>query len=662
MSKITLFNITKSEAYAIFTGNAIDDIIQFGADELRKYLNKISSIELTITKLPVLESKNALIIAPEYGEPRALPSAVEDAEKLPADGFIIRSDDKLLVLSGSNPRGVIYAVYAFLEELGCRFYAPGDEGEIIPIMNSIPVPKIYKKEKPSFRWREWKEDYRYSHITKDRDHVVTDPGYQQLHEKFHLKLWDWMAKNRINSSKFGDYPKGQTLTARRGIRHYIGGHVIPRLLPRNLHEEFPEYFRMDRSGNRVPNGNFCPSNNNALALVADNAVKLVRANPEAIKFSVIGRDGREGNWCYCPDCRSKTVQDQYIIVCNAIVNAVREAGIEIQVNAMAYNDTIKPDLSVKPDRDLRLTWAPHFRSYGYAHNDMRSELNQWFSDCLAQWTNIFHPEKIDIFEYWHDNIHFRSFPFSCPHVVAQDIRYYHDIGINNHIITCHVGDFSFQSLPLNCYVYVKMIYNIEADVDEIIADYCRHMYGPAAKLMHKWHDEFEEAIHYCAAYSIPLEPPSECSPRTEKLISDVKRSVTKLIKINNIVKRAFKETNDPACKNRIFTQSWMNDYAILMAKGMLHHLKGEYHFAGIENITWRRKSRNRNSREGLEGRYIQVIKELNQSIKSYEDAVALVQALPEREQTVWGMTRLISYNKLACNTMRAKIAECEQYI
>ena len=329
---------------------------------------------------------------------------------------------------------------------------------------------------------------------------------------------------------------------------------------------------------------------------------------------------------------------------------------------MAYNDTIEPEISVRPDPDLRITWAPHLRSYGYAHNDMRSELNQWFSDCLASWTKIFRPEQIDVFEYWHDNIHFRSFPFSCPHVVARDIRYYHDLGINNHLITCHVGDFSFQSLPLNCYVYTRMIYNIDLDVDEIIADYCRHMYGPAAKLMHKWHNKFEDAMRYCAAHSIPLEPPAECSPHTEKLISGVNRSVTELINANKIVKHAFNETEDLVQKDRIFTQSWINEYAILMAKGMLHHLKGEYYLAGIENIVWGRKSRNRNSQKGLEGRYIQVIEELKQSVKSYKDAVAFVRALPEKEQTVWGKTRLISYNKLACTIMQTKIEACEEYV
>ena len=36
------------------------------------------------------------------------------------------------VITGSNPRSVLFAVYRFLYELGCRFPSPEESGEVIP--------------------------------------------------------------------------------------------------------------------------------------------------------------------------------------------------------------------------------------------------------------------------------------------------------------------------------------------------------------------------------------------------------------------------------------------------------------------------------------------------------------------------------------------------
>lgn len=647
------FRITTSSPFAVFINP--DDVNQFAADELVKYLYKISAIELAVTKLPVFTKKNAFIIAPAHADPETLLPHLDSASELPDDGFIVRTGRNFAALGGPNPRGALYSVYAFLEELGCRFYGLGEEGEIIPSMSVISVPVLDMKEKPTFLWREWKEDMGYVMRTDD-------PNHKKRHEEYFLKLWDWMGKNRINLSQNRDYPKGQTVSALRGIRHPTGGHMIPGLMPRELFSEHPDYFRMDRTGKRVPTGNFCPSNEGALSVVAENAAEYVRKNSWAVSIEVVGADVWEGSWCYCPDCKKMTVQDQYITACNVIARAIRETGSDMKIDAMAYHDTLVPDLTVKPDPDLRMMWAPRERSFGHAHNDPRSEINQWYSDCLEKWAEIFGPEKIDLFEYWHDNILFRSFPIAIPHIVAQDIRYYTDIGINNHCVTCHLGDYAFQSEPLNCYVFTKMLYNRDLDVDEIIADYCNNMYGPAAETMLKWHNDFEEAMRYCATFGDIQRVPAQTGPRVEKLMSEISRSLKQLRKTNMLLKQALSETSDPRQAGRIRTQSWVNYFGILMVSGLLHQVKGEYHLARIDLYVWRRKGANRDPYEGFSGRYVQVRDEFQKSIKFYEDAVAFINSLPPEEHSVWCDTSLPRHNKRVCDEMRAKIEESEKHI
>lgn len=650
----TAFQIQDSNNFSIFISTEADPVVRCAAKELKKYLHKISSFDLLIVLIPEITNKNQIVIAGTNENKQYLSTLNTNAKNLPDDGFSLRSANNYAVMEGSNPRGALYAVYTFLEALGCRFYGLDETGEVIPEMNPIPVPELTIEEKPSYRWREWKEDMSYVGRT-------TNPEIKKRHEEFYLKLSDWMGKNRINLSQNRNYPKGQTVMDERGIRHCTGGHIIPQLLPRELFDKNPDYFRMDQTGKRVKNGNLCPSNPATLKIIAENAVKYTKENSWAVNIEVVGEDIWDGSWCYCPECKTMTVQDQYITACNAIAHAIRESGSSIQIDAMAYHDTLEPDLTVKPDPDLRLMWAPRERSFGHPLNDPRSDLNQWYASCFEQWANIFGPKNIDLFEYWTDNILFRTFPISCPHLVAQDIQYYNDIGVDNHCVVCHLGDYAFQSEPLNCYVYARMLYNRNLDVDEIIADYCHNMYGTAAATMTEWHNQFEEAMHYCATFGDVQRVPTDFSPRVEKLMIEIQTSRMLLQKTNVLVKRALRETQVSQKLERITTQSWINDFAIIMVNGLHHQIRGEYYFAAVNEIIWERTARNRDPYAGLSGRYIQVKEEMQQAVKYYEDAVAFMQALPPKEHSVWGDTSLPNHNKGVCDVLKAKIAECEKH-
>ena len=649
------FRIKPGEQWHIYRKPGSDDVLRFSAQELAKYIKKISGIDVGITDSGALNSRYALVLSRGETVVGGLAQFVAGAESLAQDGFLVRSDADSLLVAAPNGRGVLYGVYALLEQAGCRFFAPGDDGEIVPSYPHMPIPLLDLREEPTFVWREWKEDMSYVARTDNPDH-------KKRHEAFFMNLWDWMGKNRINLSMNRDYPKGQGASALRGIRHCTGGHVIPELMPRELFAEHPDYFRMDQRGERVPNGNFCPSNAQALAVVAENAAQYIRRNSWAVNIEVIGADVWDGSWCFCPSCSTLSVQDQYIIACNAITEAIRKEGVDVQIDAMAYHDTLEPDLKVKPHPDLRLMWAPRERSFGHAHNDPRSDLNQYFCECLEQWAAIFGAEKIDLFEYWHDNILFRTFPIAIPHNVARDIRYYNDLGIYNHCVTCHLGDYAFQAEPLNCYVFTKMLYNRDFDVDDLITDYCRHTYGPAAGIMQEWHNEFEEAIRYCATFGDIQRPPAECSPRVEKLMSEISRSLKRLNDINPLVKSALRKTNNPREYRRIATQSWINDFAILMVSGLLNQIKGEYHSARIQEMVWGRASRGGDPHRGLAGRYIQAIGFYKNAVSFYEEAVTFIENLPPEEHSVWCDTSLPSHNRRVCDEMRAKITEFEKYI
>ena len=581
---------------------------------------------------------------------------LDGSESLPDDSFILRTGKYYAAMAGPNPRGTLYAVYALLEALGCRFYGLGDEGEIIPSMNPLTIPVLEETEIPTFRWRQWGEDSRYAHRSGDPDH-------ERRHEKFWLQLIDWNGKNRINMSVNKDYPSMIPEFKKRGIVHWTGGHIIPVLIPRELFDEHPDYFRMDQTGKRVSNGNFCPSSKAALEVLAENTLESLKNEPDAVNLQVWGEDVWDGSWCFCPECSRMTVQDQYLTACNAVARAVREANVDISVDAIAYHDSIEPDVTIQPESNLRMLWAPRERSFGHALNDMRSETNQWYAKCFEKWAAIFGPKNMDLFEYYHDNILFRTFPIQSQHVIAQDVQYYTDIGLDNIYITCHLGDYAFQAQSLACYVYTRLIANKDQDVDDLIREYCDDMYGAAASTMLAWHTDFEEAMHYCATFGDIQRVPTETSPRTEKLMSEISLALENLKKTNLLVKRAKSETRKPHQQKRINTQSWVNEFALLMVTGLLHQVRAEFYFGRVKMIIWGREGAKRaNLHEGLAGRYTQIRDEFTHAVEHYEKASEFIRSLPPEDHSVWCDTRLHGHNKQVCDEMRAKIKECEKHI
>ena len=53
-------------------------------------------------------------------------------------------------LWGYDERGSFNAVCGFLHALGVRWYMPGEFGEVVPTLKTIPLPKIDETVRPDF--------------------------------------------------------------------------------------------------------------------------------------------------------------------------------------------------------------------------------------------------------------------------------------------------------------------------------------------------------------------------------------------------------------------------------------------------------------------------------------------------------------------------------
>ena len=101
-------------------------------------------------------------------------------------------------------------------------------------------------------------------------------------------------------------------------------HAASYLLPRELFQSHPEYFRVDANGERTTNSNFCVSNSEALNFVSKRAAELADTlYASSDKFYFWLDDGKDLH-CHCDKCRELSPSDQQLIALNSMLEAIKE--------------------------------------------------------------------------------------------------------------------------------------------------------------------------------------------------------------------------------------------------------------------------------------------------------------------------------------------------
>ena len=62
------------------------------------------------------------------------------------DWIAIRPEDGGYLLTGSNPRSVLFAVYRYLREIGFRWIRPGARGLVVPALTARTVVRIADRQ------------------------------------------------------------------------------------------------------------------------------------------------------------------------------------------------------------------------------------------------------------------------------------------------------------------------------------------------------------------------------------------------------------------------------------------------------------------------------------------------------------------------------------
>lgn len=354
-------------------------------------------------------------------------------------GFVLDATPGRIILAGATPEGTLFAAYEFLEQLGVRWFLPGPLGEVAPQAATLSFPAMHLEQTPSFVSR---------HL---QSHKATDP---------------WYRRQRLGGPLFP------------------GAHAGAVLLPEKKYfAEHPEYFAwVDKK--RTPR-QLCYSNEAGIREAAKNVIAHFKKLPAtAPRWIGIGpNDG--GGFCRCEQCMAQYVEwdpysnewsitDAFISWANRLAEIVHKEVPDAKFAFYIYHTYNLPPRRVKPDPSISGALAPisYCRVHGI-RNPVCDEVHA-YRHLMDGWSAIM-PELYQ--RGYGFQVASPQFLWSRIHVWRDEVPYAKERGLQGWRVESPP---SWANDPVTHWVFAKLMWNANADVDALVNDFHQKFYGPAA--------------------------------------------------------------------------------------------------------------------------------------------------------------------------------------
>ena len=481
----------------IVVGPNANGVVRYAAATLAKSLSETLGGEIPVCtnlspgKASVVLGSNSWSVA-----------AGLDVSSLRRDGYFVRTAPGRVYLAGRDDpladmeavvergrgspdfeRGTYNAVIGFLEKFaGWRFYFPGRLGTVSPRMESIAVPDADLRDEPWARVRHW------SYWRMGRWHEdVPEREWNRLKTLERVNL-------RMETESI-PVAHGQALLA----------------YPERFAKTHPEYFALDRGGRRLSDSAFAPGATYRASQfcyssgVWDELYLDARSfflHEDASVRGIVARNGRGFSWnqaghrarryfdimpqdglvrCQCEKCRllpersdgqwaSELVWENTA----AIGRRLKAEGIEGTLVQMAYGayrrmpDTELPD-NVAVMLAERGPWSMRNRA---AHERETKELDGWSAKLGGNLWLWNYAGKFACFGFDLPDV-----PQSTPRAVGAYYRQVRDKVFGAYLET-ETDRFLFDYL--NLYVFSRIMWDPSADVEAILDEHDRLMFGAGA--------------------------------------------------------------------------------------------------------------------------------------------------------------------------------------
>ena len=330
------------------------------------------------------------------------------------DAYEIEVENGTGYIRGLNPRSVLLGVYRFLHALGCRWFRPGLEGELIP-SKDLSACFVHISDAASYRHRGVciEGSCSFTHIRNMIDwlpKVGMNAYFMQFSTPF--AFFDHWYSHRGNP-----YMKPQpasvdevaamvgTLTEeikKRGLIYHAVGHgwTCDTIGLRGLSWDKVKYDLSDEQrellamvdgkrevfGDIALNTNLCYSNPKARETIVSAIVDYCRTRRE-VDYLHFWLADETNNHCECENCADVLPADFYVMMLNEIDRRLTAENIPTKIVFLIYYDLLwepQTERLVNQDR-FTLMFAPITRSYTTAYYNGDSDAD---ADAVAAVTEL----------------------------------------------------------------------------------------------------------------------------------------------------------------------------------------------------------------------------------------------------------------------------------
>ena len=434
----------------------------WAAGWLQSYLRRATGATLSIVKES--EAPKGTLIS--VGRTRLSKQAGIRTDDLQWDGCKLVVKGRVLYLIGrdmkplatcrspynvraAGAQGTAKAVTTFLEDhVGYRWFIPSPQGTVTPDVRDVSVPDNLNKV--------WKPAIAYT-------------SYSARYE-----------------------PAGSIAVTQRiaMLRRGYGGHSWPvHVSEKDYLKDHPEYFRLTEAGKRSgAKGHLCTSNRAVWRIIRDK----IRA--EFDKGYDVVQLGQSDGWrpCLCPECMKMDSHRSSATItpdnpCNKvwdmhtwIINECRKSHPNKKVMIMIYGPTCWPS-----------------KKWDKLPDNVIGEIAPLTPERLAAWKGKV-PAITNWIYWWHACTMNSVFvPAVSPEFLQRKLREFREMKV---VGMTGSPQFNWGMGGPAYYAFWKLCGDPDLDTDALVRDYCRGVYGKAARPMRR----FFSLFHSRSGYTIAL--------------------------------------------------------------------------------------------------------------------------------------------------------------
>ncbi len=415
------------------------------AEELRAHLAQITGESLPVVPDQEVGDRTPLVVGRSELLNRLGLSV--DFASLGEEGIHLETTGPALALAG-NRRGVLYAVWSFLEDsLGVRWLAP--DCTVLPQSGAIDVPQLRRRYVPPLEYR-------------TTDYVCARDA-------------DWAARNRLNGqwSEIDEARGGRIIY--KGFVHTFNA-LVP---PGDYFATHPEYYSEIKGKRFGPDrSQLCLTNPEVLEIALATLREWIREWPEATLFSVSQNDWY--SFCECAQCtalaeREGSQMGPILHFANAVAEAIEREYPGKTIDVLPYQYSRKPPAQVRP-RDNVVVRLSNIECC-FVHPLASDPYNASFRADLEAWAKV--TDRLWIWDYVINYAHC-ILPFPNLYVLKPNIEYFIANSVTGIYEEANYFSPGGELAELRSYLVAKLLWDPTLDTDRLIDEFVGGYYGAAA--------------------------------------------------------------------------------------------------------------------------------------------------------------------------------------